>query len=121
VYHCDACKEAAEEGKKQTERLRKHDAIERHQQAKPDTSRAGEAWSILEEDQLRDEVRHLFLPAIAAIHKRTTIAIESRMEKLNLEFKPEVEHEEGKVARADMRANHYYNDNELCQCDFCRT
>jgi hypothetical protein len=83
---------------------------------------AGDAWSIREDDQLRDEVnRDLGMSVIALIHHRTDKAIECRMKKLNLEFKPEVKHEEGKTTYDNAVDGMCYNIDRLCKCDTCRS
>jgi hypothetical protein len=88
-----------------------------------DLSRAGYDWDGQEVDCLRSEVsRNLSLEEIAHRHQRTFVAITSRMEKLNIEFKPEVKHEEGKLIAADtIYAGSTINPDKLCGCATCQT
>jgi hypothetical protein len=87
-----------------------------------DTSRGGHDWTDDEDNRLRDEAGHLFLPAIAALHKRSELAITCRMEKLNIvcETGEKLNHDEGKVTFDDMVDNRFYYTHEVCQCSDCQ-
>lgn len=87
-----------------------------------DTSRGGHDWVGIEDVYLRYAVKtNLSVFEIAKLHQRTEIAIVSRMEKLSINYRQEIKHEEGKIIYDDRFTGYHYNANELCQCFTCRT
>jgi hypothetical protein len=84
-------------------------------------ARAGDPWGTYEGIMLRMEVkRNLPMTLIAEMHQRTVIAIESRMEKLKIDYKAEIEHEENKITYDNAVDGMCYHDDRLCKCSTCR-
>jgi hypothetical protein len=88
---------------------------------KVNLGRVGEPWDNYEETMLKVEVKdNRPVAEIAKLHKRTNGAIRSRMELLNIEFEPEIKHEENKVTYDDAVDGECYDTDRLCLCSACR-
>ncbi len=88
----------------------------------PDYSRAGRPWSAHEDDNLRAGVKFASSATVlAARHRRTTTAMESRMEKLGLKLEKQNEKDGQPKAPAGCNAAYWADvmPSILCKCETC--
>jgi hypothetical protein len=96
------------------------DGIRRIEQ-KEGLGRVREPWNNYECSNLIREVsQDLPINAIASLHQRSVLAIESRMEKLKIDYDKKVEHEENKITYDNVVVGGYANLDRLCKCRTCR-